>query len=152
VVFALVFAREDTAGKGIVHDDIDTVFATARDKLGVDCTRDGIVHCLVYRGLHPAVVLADLYDLSDFPGSVVAEAKLDEFSFFVELVAGAEGVFEGNTAVRGVKVELWLAVSMCLEDCEAQHTMSTQEPPSSERDFEREALSFSGAWSPGLAG
>lgn len=97
-----VLAREEAAGEGVVDDDVDVEFAAAGDQLGFDGARDGVVHALVDGRLDPAALVAHLPDLGDFPGGVVAEAELDEFAFFVQLVEGLERFSVRNRVVGGI--------------------------------------------------
>ena len=68
----LVLASEQTAGQRAERVEGDAVRAKAGEEFRLDATLQGVVAALVDVGFLPAVAIAELADLCDFPGAVVA--------------------------------------------------------------------------------
>ena len=104
VVVAVVAARQQAAGDGVVGVEGDAVVAQAGEEFGLDGAVQRVVHALVDGGLDPAVGIAQLADLRHFPRLVVADGEAREVAFFVEVVDGAHGHLVGRRPVRTVQV------------------------------------------------
>lgn len=76
-------AAQQTAGNGVVDDDVQAVTAAGRDQLALDGPREGVVHALVHARAHPAVVLGRQADLGHLEGCEVGDAQPHELSLLM---------------------------------------------------------------------
>lgn len=91
----LVLPSEQAAGQWAERVEGDTIRAQAWEELRLHTTLQSVVAALVDVGLLPAVAVAELADLGDFPGAVVAQAEAEEVAGAVEVVYCFEGLCVG---------------------------------------------------------
>lgn len=79
--------------------------AEAGDEFGLDGAVERVIDSLVDDRANPSISIADFHEASHFPGLEVRDSEAVEEPFLVQLVDGAEGVFEAHDAVGAVEVE-----------------------------------------------
>lgn len=94
--------RQVSSRQRIKRIQRDAVISQTRDQLRLNSAVERVIEALIYGWLDPSVARADLADLSDFPGGVVADSETREEAFVVEGVDFAEGGLEGCAALGGV--------------------------------------------------
>lgn len=95
----LVLAGEQTAGQWAETVEGDAVRAQAGEEFRLDTTLHSVVATLVDVGLFPAVAVAELANLGDFPGAIVAQAEAREVTGAVEFVYCFEGLGVGGVVL-----------------------------------------------------
>jgi hypothetical protein len=78
--------------------------AEGGEEFGFNKSVQRVIDALVRSRFNPAILVTDLDDLSDFPGSVIADSKAIEEPFTMEVVHFPESSFIRGRAVWSVKV------------------------------------------------
>jgi hypothetical protein len=79
--------------------------AKTREKFAFYAALKNMVDALINSRFDPPIPLANLTDLSYFPGHIITDPKPTEPSFFIQLIDFSKGFFEGRLPVWAMEVE-----------------------------------------------
>lgn len=104
-VFGLDLAREESAGNGVVHHNIESVAAAGGKQLWLNVASDGVVHALIDCWAHPVVVFARHDDLCNLICGEIAESKAHKLASFVKAIQSLQRLCKWDAPVRLVKIK-----------------------------------------------